>query len=342
MKLLDKPVATKILIAASLVLSAFIIYPNIIKVPHDVPLHASRGDTVEYLLFFLLRYATFFLLLWVLLAVNMRGHASHTLARRFWKSVAATVLLYGVYVAVSLAAGKHNDCFSGLLLFQFLVACIICCLTGNIFILYREQQVKAQDIARLKLENLQSRCAALANQINPHFFFNSLNGLTALVRGDKKAQTLEYISKLSGVFRYILQSEKKGLVPLREELDFLDSFRYLQEVRYADKFSVGIDVHEEKTALLLPVLSLLPLIENVVKHNMVDSENPMHVSVFVSEGSELVVSNPIHRKLYQADQQGIGLANLADRFGLLAGKTIRVESSGDIFSVYLPLSAPTA
>ncbi|MDR0711742.1 MAG: histidine kinase [Prevotellaceae bacterium] len=325
------------MIIASLVLSAFIIYPNIINLSWDFSRHISRVESVEYVGFFIFRYAIFFILLWLLLTVNVRRLTTRIFLQRFWKSVAITAGVYCIYLATSLAAGKHNDCFSGVLLFQFLVACIICSLTGHIYALYSEQRVKELEIERLQLENLQSRCEALANQINPHFFFNSLNGLTALVRSDRKKQTLEYINKLSGVFRYILHSDKKGLVPLSEELDFLNSFRYLQEIRYADKLRFSISIPEQKKTMLLPVLSLLPIIENVVKHNMIDSENQMFVSVFVTENDELAVANPVHNKLDQADQHGIGLTNLSDRFWLLMNKKIRVESKDGAFCVYLPL-----
>ncbi|MDR2813554.1 MAG: histidine kinase [Prevotellaceae bacterium] len=334
----SKIVSNKAMVIASLVLSAFIIYPNIINLSWDFSRHTSRVESVEYIGFFIFRYAIFFILLWLLLTVNIRKLTHHVFLQRFWKSVAVTAGIYCIYLATSLAAGKHNDCFSGVLLFQFLVACIICSLTGHIYALYSEQRVKEQEIEQLRLENLQSRCEALANQINPHFFFNSLNGLTALVRNGKKTQTLEYINKLSGVFRYILHSDKKGLVPLGEELEFLNSFRYLQEIRYADKFYFSISIPDPKKFMLLPVLSLLPLIENVVKHNMIDSENQMCVSVFVTEKDELVVANPVHNKLDQADRNGIGLANLSDRFWLLTGKKIRVESKDGVFCVYLPLS----
>jgi LytS/YehU family sensor histidine kinase len=243
-------------------------------------------------------------------------------------------------VLISLGISKHVDCFTGLLLFQFVVACLICTFGGHVFAMYSEQQKHELEIEALKIENLQSRCEALTNQINPHFFFNSLNGLSALVRNNQKSQTLKYINELSGVFRYILQSEKKRLVPLNEELKFLDSFRYLQEIRYADKIRFEIHVPEEMTNRQIPVLSLLPLIENVVKHNMIDSENLMTVSVFTNDHDELVVSNPIHEKLNEGNQKnGIGLSNLSDRFQLLMNKKIRIEENNEgYFNVYLPLN----
>jgi LytS/YehU family sensor histidine kinase len=97
-------------------------------------------------------------------------------------------------------------------------------------------------------------------------------------------------------------------------------------------------VPQEKENMLIPVLSLLPLIENVVKHNMIDSENQMCVSVFMNEKDELVISNPIHKKLDPTVQNGIGLTNLSDRFLLLLNKKIRIENDDSVFSVYLPLN----
>jgi LytS/YehU family sensor histidine kinase len=253
------------------------------------------------------------------------------------KTFLITVPAYAVYVLVSLAISKHVDCFTGLLLFQFVVTCLLCSFTGHIFALYSHQHKQETEIERLKTENLQSRCEALTNQINPHFFFNSLNGLAALVRNDRKTQTLRYIHELSGVFRYILQSDKKGIVHLNDELKFLDSFRYLQEIRYANNLRFNICVPEEKKNRQIPVLSLLPLIENIVKHNVIDTENPMEIDLFMNEQDELVISNPIHKRIDPADPNGIGLKNLSDRFELFLNRKIRTEINEGFFLVYLPL-----
>jgi hypothetical protein len=327
------------IILFSMILGAFIIYPRIIDLPWELPRFTTRSETVEHILFFIYRYLFFCFLTWILISVNIRQTNAPTFGKRILKTFLITAVAYMVYVLVSLAISKHVDCFTGLLLFQFVVACLLCSFTGHVFALYSEQRAHEREIEKLKTENLQSRCEALANQINPHFFFNSLNGLSALVRSDKKKQTLKYINELSGVFRYILQSDKKGLVQLNEELKFLDSFRYLQEIRYSDKLSFDIRVPEEKKNILIPVLSLLPLIENIVKHNVIDSENPMKVSIFMNEADELVVSNPIHKKIDPPDQNGIGLTNLSDRFALLLNKKIRIEPQEDgCFNVYLALA----
>ena len=147
-----------------------------------------------------------------------------------------------------------------------------------------------------------------------------------------------YVYQLSDIFRYILQSDRKGLVSLREELDFMLSFQYVMEVRFANKlvFSVRVD-EERKDRLMLPVLSLLPLADNVVVHNTIDSEHKMEISIVLNERDELVVSNPVYPKLSIPDTNGTGLKNLESRFALLMDRQIRIESTEETFRVYLPL-----
>jgi LytS/YehU family sensor histidine kinase len=195
---------------------------------------------------------------------------------------------------------------------------------------------KEQEIEQLKTENLQSRYDALTNQINPHFFFNSLNGLTSLIRKKNEENALEYVNKMSDVFRYVLQSDKKGLVTLGEELDFVNAFFFMMEIRFANKLVFNINVACENRDLKIPVLSLLPLIDNVVVHNIIDSEHKMEVNICLSQ-MELSVSNPIYPKLSPPVTNGTGLKNLENRFSLLMDRKIRIINDGTRFRVYLPL-----
>jgi len=109
------------------------------------------------------------------------------------------------------------------------------------------------------------------------------------------------------------------------------------EVRFASKLVFNIDVDKEKLDLKIPVLSLLPVIENVVVHNTIDSDHKMEVKIWLNENSELVVSSPIFPKLDPANTSGTGLRNLESRFSLLMKKSIRIENDGKTFRVYLPL-----
>lgn len=331
MELITK-LSNKRLMMLSLIFGLFIVYPNMVKLwgKYSAEYLANFG-------FFIFRYLFFSALIWMLVWTNIRKMDQALFSRRIAVSVLLTSVAYALYVSISRVTDTNLDQFSGLLIFQFIVICALCLLLGYIYTLYIRQREKEHEIEQLKLDNLQSRCEALTNQINPHFFFNSLNGLAALVRNRDKETVLEYINKLSNVFRYILRSDRKGLVQLEEEIGFLDSFRYLQEVRYADKLSFAIDIPQNKRNLLIPALSFLPLLENVIKHNMIDSENPMVVSISLNEQDELVFSNPIQKKLNPPTESGIGLSNLISRFSLLLDSEVRIETGDGIFRVFLPL-----
>ncbi|MDR1169773.1 MAG: histidine kinase [Prevotellaceae bacterium] len=334
MNLFDKLASDKTVLITSIVMGTFIIYPNI----NDLLWHAKYDDA-EFMIFFFCRYLFFCVFIWILLSVNIRRMNSPAFSKRMLKTLLLSIIAYAIYAFMSLAVlSRHVDCFTGILLFQFVVTCLLCTLTGHVFAMYNEQKNRELEIEQLKTENLQSRYNALSSQVNPHFFFNSLNSISALVREGKKTQTLEYIHKLSGVFRYILQSDKKGLVCLKEELDFLAAMRYMFEVRYANKLRFSINVPEEKQELLMiPVLSLLPLVENIMKHNVIDSDNTMTILIVLNDRDELIISNPIHEKIDMLNCNGIGLANLSERFTLLTTKKVIIEKGNSDFKVILPL-----
>jgi len=202
----------------------------------------------------------------------------------------------------------------------------------------REEEIE-RTVEKLKNESLQSQISALNNQINPHFFFNALNALHSLIIEDKKEKSLEYLSNLSNVFRYILQSEKKDLVTLSEEFAFLDTYRYMLFLKYEEKLKFDIRVNEKYYAYRLPVLSLL-VIENVTKHNEISNKNPMTVHIFVDSNDYLVIKNDKHAKLDNIESAGIGIKNLDNRFRILVEKKIKIENNAETFSISLPLSTP--
>jgi LytS/YehU family sensor histidine kinase len=127
-------------------------------------------------------------------------------------------------------------------------------------------------------------------------------------------------------------------VTLDKELEFAHSFSQVMQIRYAGKLDVTFDVPEQYLGMMIPVLALLPLIENVTVHNMIDSEHRMQVKVFVNEERALVVENPIYPKQFKQETHGTGLMNLGKRFALLTGKQVSVKDDGKTFRVILPLS----
>jgi sensor histidine kinase YesM len=336
MNFLEKYANSYKLILISLISAVFIIYPNLVYARWEISL-LDKSLHTSYLFYFIFRYLFFTVLIWILVKYNLQKISALVFTKRLFHTSLVTATAYLTYVLASFLFSYKGDCFTGILLFQFFVVFIICAFVGHVSFLNSEQIRKEQEIEQLKTENLQSRYDALTNQINPHFFFNSLNGLTSLIRKKNEENALEYVNKMSDVFRYVLQSDKKGLVTLGEEMEFVKAFFYMMEIRFANKLVFKIDVAKEMNDLKLPVLSLLPLIDNVVVHNTIDSEHKMEVNICLNKEMELSVSNPVFPKLSALDTNGTGLKNLENRFLLLMNKQIRVKNDGARFTVYLPL-----
>lgn len=335
MELLEKYNSRK-LILISLLCALFVMYPKITWIPWEMS-WLQEGEGPSYILFFIFSYLFYSALLFALIKINLQKIDTLSFPKRFWPNFLICVVAYALYGLISLLVYPKLKHFGSLVLFQFFVMCILCSLMGYIFALFKEQRKKEKEIEQLKVENLNSRYVALTNQINPHFFFNSLNGLVSLIRKKDNAITLTYVNKLSDVFRYILQSDRKGLVTLREELEFVDAFRYMMEVRFANKLLYEIEVEKDVLNYKIPVLSILPLLDNIVVHNIIDSNHVMVVSIRMNEKTELVISNPIYPKLSRPVTNGTGIMNLESRYSLLMNKQIRVEHDDKEFRIYLPL-----
>ncbi len=216
--------------------------------------------------------------------------------------------------------------------FTFAVSALYACIYT---LIYQRQSILLEN-EQLKSENLTTRYDTLVSQINPHFFFNSLNSLSTLVRENDTKKALTYIDQLSYTFRYVLQNSQNMVVPLSEELRFVEAYGYQFKIRYADKLFIDIDISDEYLGYTLPPLSLQPLIDNAVKHNAITSRRPLHVSIR-TEGDVLVVSNPKSPLVEPAQGTGIGLKNLASRWELITGKSIEIIDTEESFTVKLPL-----
>ena len=199
----------------------------------------------------------------------------------------------------------------------------------------------AEENERLKTEYLSTRYNMLVGQINPHFFFNSLNSLAMLVREKDDKRALEYIDQLSYTFRYIIQNGQSGLTTLKDEMTFAEAYIYLFKIRYEDKLFFNIEIDDKYMGWTLPALSLQPLIGNAVKHNSITTKHPLHVTIRVV-GGMLEVENPKQPKLDVEPSTGIGLNNLQSRWHIVTGKDIEIIDDNNRFLVRMPLMEPKA
>ncbi|WKN41253.1 sensor histidine kinase [Tunicatimonas pelagia] len=205
-------------------------------------------------------------------------------------------------------------------------------LTSRSFLLsWRQAAIEAE---KLKTERVASQYESLKNQVNPHFLFNSLNALTSLVYEDQK-QAAKFIKKLSDVYRYVLDNQQKEVVPLRDELQFVQAYVFLQKIRFENNLRVDIQVPESE-AMVLP-LSLQMLLENAVKHNIVSDDQPLRVRIYLENNDSLVIENTLQPKTSHEYSSGLGLKNIQSRYAHLSGREVEIKNGPDKFIVKLPL-----
>lgn len=189
---------------------------------------------------------------------------------------------------------------------------------------------------QLEQETLQLNLQQLKNQINPHFLFNSLNSLSALI-GSEPALAKEFVLNLSKIYRYVLEKRNESLVPVQEEIAFIRHYYFLQKIRFQEHLQLEIDdslQHEER---MIPLMSLQLLIENAVKHNEITRQHPLFIRIY-ADGDMLVVENSYQpRKDVSGDSLGIGFDHICQIYAYCSDRkfTWRVEEGR--FRCLLPL-----
>jgi sensor histidine kinase YesM len=203
--------------------------------------------------------------------------------------------------------------------------------------LYIAKMVESRQIqdtlSRVQNEQLTSQVVSLTQQINPHFLFNSLNTLSGLVQESPEKSEV-FINRLSLVFRYVLQMQEKNSVSLEEELKFAADYFYLLKMRFEDKLSMEISIHDQGK-LQVPTLCSQLLIENAIKHNRMTRQSPVHIKISAKENYLSISNNLLPMNIESGF--GLGLNNLNKRSELLSGKPIIISQTEEYFEVKVPL-----
>lgn len=198
---------------------------------------------------------------------------------------------------------------------------------------WRRTAVESEKFQR---ESMAARYESLKSQVNPHFLFNSLNVLTNLVYEDPD-KAARFIKQLSEVYRYVLDTRDREVVPLQEELKFLESYVYLQQIRFAHNLRIEIDGGLKSRPVSVVPLALQMLIENAIKHNVVSGESPLQIKVFLN-GDFIVVENQLQvRKRLPEESPGLGLENIQNRYAFLTDRKVEVIRGEKQFTVKLPV-----
>lgn len=194
--------------------------------------------------------------------------------------------------------------------------------------------------ARMKAEALEKeisriRFDVLKNQINPHFMFNSLNVLSGLIDKDVAKSQL-FIDEFSQIYRYVLETIEKPVVSLSDELSFVRSYFFLQQIRYGEALTLTVNIPADLIHMLLPPLSLQMVLENAIKHNIVNHSKPLKIKIY-NDNHYLVVRNNLQPKISSSFSTGLGQKNLAKRYALIGEDKPRFMIESNHYSVQLPL-----
>lgn len=222
-----------------------------------------------------------------------------------------------------------KDFFLSLLVITFFISSFM---HGRQFLLNYKASIVAQE--ELKRANLASKYESLQNQVNPHFLFNSLNVLSNLVYKDADLSA-KFIQQLAQVYRYVLETQDKEVVPLSSEKEMLEAYLFLLEIRFGEQFKVVVDIDVEVSEAL-PPLVLQMLAENAVKHNIVSRRNPLTLEIR-KKGDRILVRNNLQPKQQVQTSLGVGMKNIHERYRLLSDQAVEIDQGPDYYQVSLPV-----
>jgi len=191
-----------------------------------------------------------------------------------------------------------------------------------------EEAILREKIARIKLDLLKS-------QINQHFMFNSLNVLSGLLKKDPEKAEI-FIQEFSTIYRYVLETIEQPLAKLENELKFLKSFIYLQQIRYGKGLNYSERVSKDLVDMQVPPLSLQTVLENSIKHNIVNDSNPLLIEVFC-EDSNIIVRNNFQPKISNIKSTGLGQKNIKRRYQIICEKSPEFILENGYYTAILPL-----
>ncbi|MEI9911320.1 MAG: histidine kinase [Bacteroidota bacterium] len=195
------------------------------------------------------------------------------------------------------------------------------------------EMIRNEQLERAKAE---AELEALKNQIDPHFIFNSLNTLSHLIE-EKPLKAKQFNDNLADVYRYILQNKARGLVLLREEMEFLMSYFLLLQIRFEKAVQLKVNIPDDALdQYLVPPISLQILAENAIKHNEFSEATPLLLEIEMNN-EELIVHNQVRKKTLRKISSKIGLQNLRERYKLTTNKEIIINEEEEDFTVRLPV-----
>jgi hypothetical protein len=189
---------------------------------------------------------------------------------------------------------------------------------------------------KIQKENIRSQLNLLKSQLDPHFLFNNLNILSALVDTDTH-RSKKFIEKFAEVYRALLKSKSDDLILLSEEMEFIEAYMYLIRTRFDENIQFTQNFKPGAASRMIPPMTLQLLVENAIKHNVIQEGNPLAIHLLQLDDDYLMVSNTLNEKPEKKERPGSGLINIRNRYAYFTEKPVKIIRTQTHFEVHIPL-----
>jgi len=212
------------------------------------------------------------------------------------------------------------------------------CLAADYYAKFREHERAAM---RLEVSLAEARLHALDLQLQPHFLFNTLNSISALVRIDRQSEATAMIAGLSELLRYSLEHSGNQQVPLASELAITERYLEIERLRFADRMSYEIDVDDEVRSASVPTLLLQPFVENAVRHGIASAVARGRISIRAYRDDSWLRIEVFNTGVLATDRrEGVGLRNTLERLRHLYGDSHSLLLRGELGGVLAAIAIP--
>ena len=273
---------------------------------------------------------------------------SQNVSGRMFVQISASLLLFAPFFILAVAAARPylpdfaNKQFITLASVLLIVMIILLNLGLSAYYFFRQWQQSVEEKAALQVEAAEMakdksmmQYHHLRNQVNPHFLFNTFTSLDGLIQTDPDLAS-EFVRHLSKVYRYVLEHKENEVVSLETEIAFIKHYISLLRIRYNGVLEINMDISALAKEKGIVMVTLQMLIDNAIKHNALQAECPLKISIW-DEEDYLHIHNTKQLRKHMATSNKYGLRQLKDLYSFLTNKTIIISETEKSFEINLPL-----
>ncbi|MBN1188088.1 MAG: histidine kinase [Bacteroidales bacterium] len=280
-----------------------------------------------------LRYLWSYLLSFIILfSIRLAANPLLHNTEKLQKIAELKMKLFGVDF-VNIDYTRIDNWFFQILILIFVIISInsvVLIIQDLVLLIEKKTKIENENIS-LKIKNMEAANQKLKQQLQPHFLFNSLNVLKTLIKKEPdNAET--YVKRLSDFLRASVLYDNVNTVKLEEEIKLCLDYLEMQKIRFGDAIHFEVDIPDKAKSGYLPVFSIQMLLENAIKHNAFTIEAPLLIRLLYSNGY-ITVSNNHQQKFANESSAGMGLINLSERYKIISGDDVLIQSDDTTFSV---------